>query len=78
VLADDRALLAPLLDNQPEALARSCMERPSASRPSGAAALATLADVLPPDYRAALLGLDVVPAPGAVPGWIGCATVCVT
>jgi AmmeMemoRadiSam system protein B len=78
VLADDRQLLAPLLDNQPEALARACMDRPTASRPSGAAALATLADVLPPGYRAALLGLDVVPAPGALPGWIGCATVRVT
>lgn len=78
VLADDRLLLGPLLDNQPEALARACMDRPAASRPSGAAALATLADVLPPGYRAALLGLEVVPAPGDVPGWIGCATVRVT
>jgi AmmeMemoRadiSam system protein B len=78
VLADDRALLGPLLDNQPEALARACMDRPAASRPSGASALATLADVLPPSYRAALLGLDVLPAPGDVPGWIGCATVRVT
>lgn len=78
VLADDRALLGPLLDNQPDALARACMDRPAASRPSGAAALATLADVLPAGYRAALLGLDVVPAPGDLPGWIGCATVRVT
>jgi AmmeMemoRadiSam system protein B len=78
VLQDDRVLLGPLLDNQPEALARACMARPAASRPSGAAALATLADVLPPGYRAALLGLDVVPAPGDLPGWIGCATVRVT
>lgn len=78
VLADDRALLGPLLDNQPEALARACMQRPAATRPSGAAALATLADVLPPGYRAALLGLDVVAAPGDLPGWIGCATVRVT
>jgi AmmeMemoRadiSam system protein B len=78
VLADDRALLGPLLDNQPEGLARACMDRPQASRPSGAAALATLADVLPAGYRAALLGLDAVPVPGDVPGWIGCATVRVT
>lgn len=78
VLADDRLLLGPLLDNQPEALARACMARPAANRPSGAAALATLADVLPAGYRAALLGLDVVPAPGDLPGWIGCATVRVT
>jgi AmmeMemoRadiSam system protein B len=78
VEAEDRRLLEPLLDNQPEALARACMERPATSRPSGAAALTTLADVLPSGYRAALLGLDVVPAPGHLPGWIGCATVRVT
>jgi AmmeMemoRadiSam system protein B len=78
VLADDRKLLAPLLDNHPEALARACMDRPAASRPSGAAALATLADVLPTGYRAALWDIDVVPAPGDRPGWIGCATVRVT
>jgi hypothetical protein len=54
------------------------MDRPAASRPSGAAALATLADVLPTGYRAALWDLDVVPAPGDRPGWIGCATVRVT
>lgn len=78
VAAADRELLAPLLTNRPELLARACMERPLDRRPSGAAALVTLADVLPHDYRATLIGLDVVPAPGDLPGLIGCPTLRIT
>ncbi len=78
VEAEDRALIGPLLDNQPQLLARACMDRAAAKRPSGTAALATLADVLPAGYRATLMGLDVLPAAGEVPGWIGCATVRIT
>jgi AmmeMemoRadiSam system protein B len=76
VEAADRAMLAPLLDNQPEALAHVLMERPAAERPSGAAALVTLAELLPPDYRAELLDYTLLPAPGLPElGWIGCPTV---
>jgi AmmeMemoRadiSam system protein B len=80
VEADDRRLLAPLLDNYPEQLARLCMARPAASRPSGTACLLTLADLLPDRYRATLVDYQTLPAPGqdAGPnsgpdsGWIGC------
>ena len=78
VEAGDRAMLAPLLDNQPRALARALMDRPANERPSGAAALVALAELLPPDYRATLLDYTLVAsdAPG-VAGWIGCPTVVV-
>ena len=68
----DRALLDPLLDNQPEVLARRCMDLEPGARPSGAAALTTLAAILPDDYRATLIDAEVLPAPGSRPGWIGC------
>jgi AmmeMemoRadiSam system protein B len=74
VEAEDRRLLAPLLDNDPGALARACMDRPPTSRPSGAAALVTLTDLLPSAYRATVLDLQALPAPGDTPGWIGCPT----
>jgi len=74
---DDRAMLAGLLDNRPEALAQALMAGPPAQRPSGAAALVTLAELLPEHYRAALLGYDLLPTPGDSPGWIGCPTVVV-
>lgn len=69
---DDRAMLDPLLRQQPRALAQALMERPTDQRPSGAAALVTLADVLPDNARAALLDYALLPAPGTTPGWIGC------
>ena len=78
VEAEDRALLEHLLHNQPELLARACMDRPASSRPSGTAALATLADMLPASYRAAIVGLDVVATEGDLSGWIGCASVRIT
>ncbi|KIG18184.1 hypothetical protein DB30_01688 [Enhygromyxa salina] len=76
--ADDRHVLAALLDNQPEQLAKRCMERPAASRPSGSACLVTLADLLPDRYRAALVDYQAIPAPGEQPGWIGCPTIRIT
>ncbi|PRQ07480.1 AmmeMemoRadiSam system protein B [Enhygromyxa salina] len=75
VADDDRRVLAPLLDNHPEQLAKQCMERPAASRPSGTACLVTLADLLPAGYRATLVDYRAIPAPGEQPGWIGCPTI---
>lgn len=69
---EDRAMLEPLLHNQPEALAGALMNRPPERRPSGAAALVTLAELLPEDYRAVLIDYTLLPAPGDAPGWIGC------
>jgi AmmeMemoRadiSam system protein B len=69
---DDRATLEPLLRNHPEALAAALMARPAAQRPSGSAALVTLADILPANYRAVLMDYSLLPAPGDAPGWIGC------
>jgi AmmeMemoRadiSam system protein B len=71
---DDRAMLQPLLHNQPEALARALMDQPAEQRPSGGAALVTLAELLPENYRATLLDYTLLPAPGDAPGWIGCPT----
>lgn len=71
---DDRAMLEPLLRNQPEVLAQALMNRPADQRPSGAAALITLAELLPDNYRAAALDYTLLPAPGELPGWMGCAT----
>jgi hypothetical protein len=78
VEAGDRRMLAPLLERRVEALARACLELPVDRRPSGAAALLTLADLLPDSYRASLVGFDVVPAEGEAPGWIGCPSLLVT
>lgn len=69
----DRDALAPLLDGRPAQLTRRCMDRPPAERPSGTAALTTLAELLPLSYRAQLLAYEPLPAPGQEPGWIGCA-----
>lgn len=69
---DDRAMLDPLLRHQPQALAKALMDRPADQRPSGAAALVTLADLLPDNARATLLDYALLPAPGDTPGWIGC------
>ncbi|NVB41995.1 AmmeMemoRadiSam system protein B [Pseudenhygromyxa sp. WMMC2535] len=77
VEAEDRAILAPLLDGRPGELVRRCMERPSARWPSGAAALATLAELLPLDARASLIDYQVLEAPGDRPGWIGAAALAV-
>jgi AmmeMemoRadiSam system protein B len=73
----DMELLEPLLAGRPEQLVRRCMESDPSARPSGTAALATLAQMLPIDYRASLVGHRVIPAPGEIPGWIGCAGVVV-
>ena len=78
VAARDHDMLAPLLTNRPAQLAARCMERPASERPSGAAALVTLAELLPVGYRAQLLDYQAVAAPGADPGWIGCAGLCIT
>jgi hypothetical protein len=77
VEARDLELLEPLLAGRPEQLVRRCMDAEPNARPSGTAALATLAQVLPVDHRAALVGHRVIPAPGELPGWIGCASVIV-
>ena len=73
----DRDLLDPLLSGQPDRLAKHCMDRPVRQRPSGTAALATLARALPSSYRAELIDYEALPASGEAPGWIGCAHVCV-
>jgi hypothetical protein len=86
VEADDRSLLAPLLDNHPEQLAKLCMARPAATRPSGTACLLTLADLLPDRYRATLVDYQTLPAPGQDvgensgpnAGWIGCPIIRIT
>ncbi|PRP90563.1 Memo-like protein [Enhygromyxa salina] len=72
---DDRELLRPLLQNQPQTLTRHLMDRDPAARPSGTAALVTLAELLPSDYDAALLDYQALPAPGDLPGWIGCPSI---
>ncbi|HVH98196.1 MAG TPA: AmmeMemoRadiSam system protein B [Enhygromyxa sp.] len=68
---DDRAMLQPLLDNQVEALASALMERPPEQRPSGGAALVTLAELLPENYRATLIDYALLPTPGDAPGFVG-------
>lgn len=77
VEARDRELLEPLLAGRTEQLVRRCMEASPSERPSGTAALATMVQMLPLGHRATLVGHDVVPAPGELPGWIGCASVLV-
>jgi AmmeMemoRadiSam system protein B len=74
---DDRAMLSPLLDGRAEALPRTLMDRPADRRPSGAAALVTLAEVLPEGFHATLLGYELIPTPGDAPGRIGCPTLLV-
>ncbi|MFO7561276.1 MAG: AmmeMemoRadiSam system protein B [Enhygromyxa sp.] len=69
---DDRAMLEPLLRNQPEALAAALMSRAPTRRPSGSAALVTLAELLPEGYRAVWMDYALLPTPGDAPGWIGC------
>lgn len=69
---DDRSMLESLIENRPDALAQALMNAPANRRPSGTAALVTLAELLPENYRATLLGYDLLPAPGDSPGWIGC------
>ena len=68
----DRDLLAPLLDGDPARLAQRCMDRPAPERPSGAAALTTLARLLPRGYRARLEAYEAASTPGQLPGLIGC------
>ncbi len=75
VLERDQALLDPLLARRPELLVRRCMDADPVDRPSGTAALATLVDLLPLEHRAELVEHTVLPAPGELPGWIGCAGV---
>ncbi|MCA9685260.1 MAG: hypothetical protein KC457_23965, partial [Myxococcales bacterium] len=78
VEADDRDMLEPLLGGRPGDLARRCMNRAAASRPSGAAALTTLAELLPVGARARLVDYRLLQPPGALPGWVGCPFVVVT
>ncbi|MFV8754338.1 MEMO1 family protein [Nannocystaceae bacterium ST9] len=77
VEARDLELLEPLLAGRTEQLVRRCMDAPASQRPSGTAALATLVQMLPIGHRASLIGHQVIPAPGEIPGWIGCAGVIV-
>jgi len=75
VEARDLELIEPLLAGRTEQLVRRCMDAEPSQRPSGTAALATLVQMLPIGHRATLIGHEVVPAPGELPGWIGCAGV---
>lgn len=75
VEARDDDLLEPLVAGRTEQLVRRCMEVPASERPSGTAALSTLVQMLPLGTRATLVGHEVVPAPGGLAGFIGCAGV---
>ncbi len=77
VEARDQDLLEPLLAGRTDQLIRRCMDAPPNQRPSGTAALVTLLQMLPVGHRATLVGHQVIPAPGEIPGWIGCASVVV-
>lgn len=69
----DLELLEPLLEQRASEVAKRCMEREAKRRPSGAAALTTLARMLPSSYRADLVRHELLAAPGQEPGWLGCA-----
>lgn len=72
LLERDRWLVDPLLQGQPEALARRLVdEDPAFGRPSGAAALATFARLLPVGARGGLAGQVAAPAPGVEAGLAG-------
>ena len=71
----DRRALDALLTNKPSHLAKRCMDRPASQRPSGTAALVTLAELLPLGYRATLIAHQLLDAPGDLPGLISCAAV---
>lgn len=68
----DLACLDSLAAGRPEQLVARCMENDETlGRPSGAAALSTLARLLPVGYRAELAEYLTLRSPGPEEGWIG-------
>lgn len=68
----DLACLESLAAGRPEQLVARCMENDETlGRPSGAAALSTLARLLPVGYRAELAEYLTLRSPGREEGWIG-------
>lgn len=70
--ARDLACLDSLAAGRPEQLVARCMENDEMlGRPSGAAALSTLARLLPVGYRAELAEYLTLRSPGPDEGWVG-------
>lgn len=70
----DLACIDSLRVGRPEQLTRRCQDNDELlGRPSGAAALATLARLLPVGYRAELVDYATCQPVGADPGWLGLA-----
>lgn len=68
----DLACLRSLAGGRPEQLARRCQDDDATlGRPSGAAALATVARLLPVGYRAELVDYTTGRPPGPDEGWVG-------
>jgi AmmeMemoRadiSam system protein B len=68
----DLACLDSLAAGRPEQLVARCMENDEAlGRPSGAAALSTVARLLPVGYRAELAEYLTLRSPGPDEGWVG-------
>lgn len=68
----DLGCLDSLRAGRPEQLVSRCMENDEAlGRPSGAAALSTVARLLPVGYRAELVDYAAVRPPGPDEGWVG-------
>jgi AmmeMemoRadiSam system protein B len=72
--ARDRACLDALTARQPERFIRRCLEASALGRPSGAAAIATLARLLPLEHRAELSSYELASTPGEIEGACGIAT----
>lgn len=70
----DLACIDSLRASRPEQLTRRCQDNDELlGRPSGAAALATLARLLPVGYRAELVDYATCSPGGPEPGWLGLA-----
>jgi AmmeMemoRadiSam system protein B len=71
VSARDRGCIDALAEGSPERLVRRCLADHEQGRPSGAAAMATVAQLLPVGHRSELAAYELVPSPGSQQGMMG-------
>lgn len=71
VIARDRGCIDALVGGSPDRFVRHCLEDHAQGRPSGAAAMATVAELLPVGRRSELAAYELVPSPGSQQGMMG-------
>jgi len=71
VIGRDRGCIDALVEGNPDRLVRRCLAEHEQGRPSGAAAMATAAQLLPVGHRSELAAYELVSSPGSQQGMMG-------